>query len=112
VSVTRQLIDETTAAGVPVSDILVVASDSSLRERLRSELNLIPADAEIATRPACEVANRAKGLEYRVVIVVAGDEGFRAEPLYVAITRASSRLYVVAGTQLLDELGVTSVPTR
>ena len=108
---TRRVIEEVTAAGVPVSDILVVASDTVLRERLRHELDLIPADAETASRPACEVANRAKGLEYRVVIVVAGDDGFRAEPLYVAITRASSRLYVVAGAQLLAELGVTSDPT-
>lgn len=111
VAVTRRVIDESMAAGVDVSDILVVASDSSLRDRLRTELDLIPADAESATRPACEVANRAKGLEYRVVIVVAGDDGFRAEPLYVAITRASSRLYVIAGAQLLDELGVASEPT-
>ncbi len=111
ITATRRLIEEVTAAGVPRTDILVVASDSVLRDRLRNELDLIPADAESPSQPACEVANRAKGLEYRVVIVVAGDEGFRAEPLYVAITRASSRLYVVAGAQLLAELGVESDPT-
>ena len=82
-------------------DVLVVASDSTLRDLLRDELRLSKVDDVDRATPACETAHRAKGLEYAAVIVAVGPNGMRTTDLYVAVTRAINRLYVVGPHELL-----------
>lgn len=92
--------------GTAHRDVFVVAARADLRNRLRQELALGTAEERALDRIGCETAHRAKGLEYPVVIVVAGSQGFDENGLYVAITRASARLWVIGGALLLDEIGV------
>ena len=85
-------------------DVLVVAGDGTTRDLLRDELRLGIVDDPDRTTPACETALRAKGLEYAAVIVAVGSKGMRENDLYVAVTRAVNRLYVVAPNELLARL--------
>ncbi len=92
--------------GFASEDILVVASSPALRDRLRQESGFGIAEDRALGVVSCEVAHRAKGLEYPVVIVVSGFDGFKVNALYVAITRASNRLWLVGGPQFLEDLGL------
>lgn len=92
------------AVDVHPRDVLVIAGDGSTRDLLRDELRLGIVDDPDRTTPACETALRAKGLEYAAVVVAVGPKGIRDTDLYVAVTRAVNRLYVVGPTELLDRL--------
>ena len=85
-------------------DVLVVASDGSTRDALRADLHLSRVDEPDRVTPACETALRAKGLEFAAVIVAVGPDGIRDNDLYVGVTRAVNRLYVVAPSDVVARL--------
>lgn len=97
-------LDRLREVGVHPRDVLVVAGDAATRDLLRDELRLGIVDDPDRTKPGCETALRAKGLEYDAVIVAVGPKGIRDSDLYVAVTRAVNRLYVVAPKELLARL--------
>ena len=91
-------------ADVHPKKILVVTSDTVTRDVLRDELRLVKVGDPREHLVACETAHRAKGLEYDAVIVAVGPKGISDTNLYVAVTRAVNRLYVVGPQELLDRL--------
>ena len=90
--------------GLKSEQILVVASSSGLRDKLRSSLGLGLADERMG-KIACETAHRAKGLEADCVVIAASMKGMRESELYVGITRAISRLTIIAPSETLKSLG-------
>ena len=92
------------AEGLKSEQILVVASSSGLRDKLRSSLGLGLADERMG-KIACETAHRAKGLEADCVVIAASMKGMRESELYVGITRAISTLTIIAPSETLKSLG-------
>ena len=92
------------AGGLKAEQILVVASSSALRDNLRVSLGLGIAE-ERNTKIACETAHRAKGLEADCVVIAASIKGMRESELYVGITRAISKLTIIAPAETLKFLG-------
>ena len=92
------------ADGLKAEQILVVASSSSLRDILRTSLGLGIAE-ERNLKIACETAHRAKGLEADCVVIAASMKGMRESELYVGITRAISKLTIIAPGETLKLLG-------
>jgi len=85
-------------------NVLVVASDSGMRDLLRDELHLVKVGDARQHVVACETAHRAKGLEYDAVIVAVSPKGISDTNFYVAVTRAVNRLYVVAPAAVLERV--------
>ncbi len=100
-------LDAARDSGLFPRDVLVVASDSRTRDLLRSTLALVRVEDKRTNRIACETAHRAKGLEAPMVIVAVGANGIGDSELYVAVTRAISRLDIVAPEGLLQRLFVS-----
>ena len=92
--------------GTRPSEILVVASDSRVRDLLRTELRLGRAERHGDGLIPCETAHRAKGLEALLTIAAISERGIDSGELYVAITRAISELYVVGPREPLQLLGL------
>jgi DNA helicase IV len=94
------------AEGLRSEQILVIASSSALRDKLRSSLGLGLAD-ERKGQIACETAHRAKGLESDLVVIASSMKGMRESELYVGITRAISQLTIIGPVELGGRLGMT-----
>ena len=74
------------------SSILVETVSSTTRERLRTELDLVPWEDRADGGIVCENVHRAKGLEADTVVLVAIDPDVTDALLYVGISRAVSEL--------------------
>lgn len=108
VSAVKRMVSEQQKRGIPNSDILVIASSSRLRDRLRAELGFGRADDWLEGLVSCETPYRAKGLEYPLVVVVAGFDGFGELGLYVALTRVTARLGIIGSDALMRDLGLNA----
>jgi superfamily I DNA/RNA helicase len=90
--------------GFSTEQILVVASGASLRDDLRRELLLGVAEERFDGVIPCETAHRAKGLEADCVIIAVTTRGIRDSELYVAVTRAISRLIIIGPGELMQRI--------
>lgn len=103
---TRRAIGAALVNGCSPRNLLVVTSGSELRDRLRLEGPMVDASAWSEQRAACELSQRAKGLEAMTVIVAVGEKGIDDAELYVAVSRAIESLTVIGPEALLARLGL------
>ena len=90
--------------GFATDQIIVIASGASLRDELRRELLLGVAEERFDGRIPCETAHRAKGLEADCVIIAVTTKGIGDSELYVAVTRAISRLTIIGPCELMQRI--------
>lgn len=86
--------------------MVVATHTTSVRDRLRAELDLVPWEQRGA-RVACENIHRIKGVEVDTVILAVPTADVADALLYVGISRAVSELVVVGPEALADHLGLT-----
>jgi AAA domain/Nuclease-related domain/UvrD-like helicase C-terminal domain len=103
------VIQDLTGTGVPRSEILVIASSAALRNQLREKLGLVAFENRTTESIVCETPHRAKGLEFNYVVLVL-DARLENPELYVALTRAINKIYIVGWKDGLARLSVK--PTR
>ena len=71
---------------------------------MRRELLLGVAEERFDGRIPCETAHRAKGLEADCVIIAVTTKGIGDSELYVAVTRAISRLTIIGPCELMQRI--------
>ena len=86
-------------------EILVIASSAALRNQLREKLGLVAYENRGEDLIVCETPHRAKGLEYNYVVLVL-DARLESPELYVALTRAINKIYIVGWQEGLARLAV------
>lgn len=97
----QELLDK----GAHKSEILVIASSAALRDDLRKRLGLVAYEARGGSGIICETPYRAKGLEFNYVVLVL-DSHLDNSALYVALTRAVNKIYIVSSPAELERIGV------
>ena len=99
------VIQDLIGVGVPKNEILVIASSAALRNQLRERLGLVAYENRGEDSIVCETPHRAKGLEYNYVVLVL-DARLESPELYVALTRAINKIYIVGWQEGLARLAV------
>lgn len=99
-------LERLTDEGRDLNGVVVATFRSAVRDRLKSELDLVRWDDRLDGTVVCENVHRLKGLEFDTVILATLDDEDDLTKLYVGVSRAVAELVVVGPEQLAQRLGL------
>jgi superfamily I DNA/RNA helicase len=92
--------------GRDLNGVVVATFRSTVRDRLRTELDLARWEDRADGVVVCENVHRLKGLEFDTVILATPDDEDDLTRLYVGVSRAVSELVVIGPEPLAERLGL------